>query len=414
MGRHSRAGRGVAWALLAGLGGATAVAAPTASVQFAPTPLQGPDARVLVYELDVGNFAGIECVRLARVRMQAGQGAATMTTLLAGAELLGNMIVYDAAVQKVDLAPQDPIDIPAGGGALIYLFVPLAVSLPTPVVLHHALDFGACRDDAGPGETVSVEVPVSTTPPVVVGMPFSGSGWVASDSSNEHGIHRRVAIPLRDATGQPLPGQFHVPERYAIDWVKVDAQGRRTTGPANENASYLAYGLDVLAAADGPIVATRDGMPDGTPPYNPPNATMETAAGNYIMQDIGGGNYAFYAHLIPGSQTVTQGQMVRRGDVIARLGNSGNSSEPHLHFHVSDHPDPLLSEGRPYVFDQFQITGQADGMNDINGLFEHFLTHPPRLMRKVMPRSFSIIDTALARAAPQPLPPPALVLPRRR
>ena len=67
--------------------------------------------------------------------------------------------------------------------------------------------------------------------PVVVDLPFRGAGWVAGDSPNDFGIHRRTLIPVRDANGTPIVGQFHVPERFALDWVRIDPQARRANGP---------------------------------------------------------------------------------------------------------------------------------------------------------------------------------------
>ena len=73
--------------------------------------------------------------------------------------------------------------------------------------------------------------------------------------------------------------------------------------------------------------------------------------------DLGNGNYAFYAHMIPGSQTVKLGDNVSAGQVIGRLGNSGNSTAPHLHFHVGDAPSPLGTEGVPFVIDEYSDLG---------------------------------------------------------
>ena len=77
---------------------------------------------------------------------------------------------------------------------------------------------------------------------------------------------------------------------------------------------------------------------------------------DYLL-DLGNGRYAAYAHLIPESVQVRVGQRVRRGDVLGRVGNSGNSSAPHLHFQLADDNLPLGGEGLPYVYDAFELVG---------------------------------------------------------
>ncbi len=77
-----------------------------------------------------------------------------------------------------------------------------------------------------------------------------------------------------------------------------------------------------------------------------------------MILDIGGGNYALYAHFQPGSIRVKEGDQVKRGDVLALVGNSGNSLAPHLHFHVMSGRLSLASNGLPYEIDSFKVTGQ--------------------------------------------------------
>lgn len=74
------------------------------------------------------------------------------------------------------------------------------------------------------------------------------------------------------------------------------------------------------------------------------------------MLALGDGRYALYAHFKPHSVRVYEGQFVRRGEVLGLVGTSGNSSEPHLHFHVTDRPSPLLSNGVPYLLRRFTST----------------------------------------------------------
>src|SRR5207249_8349163 len=93
--------------------------------------------------------------------------------------------------------------------------------------------------------------------------------------------------------------------------------------------------------------------------------TLETVGGNYVILDLGKGNFAFYAHLQPKSIRVRLGQKVRRGQVLALLGNSGNSESPHLHFHVTNGNSPLGAEGVPYVFESFELQGILPSIEEL-------------------------------------------------
>jgi murein DD-endopeptidase MepM/ murein hydrolase activator NlpD len=139
--------------------------------------------------------------------------------------------------------------------------------------------------------------------------------------------------------------------------VPDDAVGEST------NADWVGYGADVLAVADGTVRDARDGQGDGRPMSARPEPTDLTARGlygNLVVLDIGRGVFAHYAHLQPGSVRVRPGQRVHRGDVLARLGNSGNSAAPHLHFHLSDRPTFEGSEGLPFRFARLEVEGDAD------------------------------------------------------
>ena len=90
-----------------------------------------------------------------------------------------------------------------------------------------------------------------------------------------------------------------------------------------------------------------------------PKLTVETVDGNHIVEDIGGGVCAFYAHLQKGSLLVKPGDKVHKGDKIAKLGNTGNSNASHMHFHLMNGPSVLGSDGLPYVIDRFTYRGQV-------------------------------------------------------
>jgi hypothetical protein len=84
--------------------------------------------------------------------------------------------------------------------------------------------------------------------------------------------------------------------------------------------------------------------------------TLASVAGNHIVEDIGGGLFAVYAHIIPGTIRVKAGDRVHRGQVLGHLGNSGNSSEPHLHLQVCNAPSFLICEGVPMEFERMSLT----------------------------------------------------------
>jgi murein DD-endopeptidase MepM/ murein hydrolase activator NlpD len=152
-----------------------------------------------------------------------------------------------------------------------------------------------------------------------------------------------------------------IAQRFAIDYVKVGEDNLTFTGDRLKNENYHAQGAEALAVGDGIVVAVKDDIPENVPGITSRAVpiTLETVGGNHVIIDIGGERYAFYAHLQPGSLRVQSGDRVRRGQVIGLVGNSGNSTEPHLHFHISDGNSPLGSEGLPYGYDAFELVGRC-------------------------------------------------------
>jgi len=130
--------------------------------------------------------------------------------------------------------------------------------------------------------------------------------------------------------------------------------------------SYYSYGKTVLAVADGRVVTARDGLPDNIPghgeSFHPAvPISLETVAGNTITLDLGSGQFAYYMHLQPGSLRVKEGDRVRRGQVVARIGASGDAREPHLHFEVTTSSKLLAGEGVPYLIDRYRCKSASDG-----------------------------------------------------
>jgi hypothetical protein len=189
---------------------------------------------------------------------------------------------------------------------------------------------------------------------VVIGPPLRGD-WAALNGPSNASGHRRLVLALN--------GDLASAQRFGIDFLKLDESGKRMSGDSLKNASYFAYGQDALAVADGIVVVTKDSIPENVPGGRAVPINLETVGGNHVVIDIGGGRYAFYAHVQPGSLRVKVGDRVKRGQVLALVGNSGNSTEPHLHFHIVDGIAPgtstLGAEGVPYAIEQFEVLGSC-------------------------------------------------------
>jgi murein DD-endopeptidase MepM/ murein hydrolase activator NlpD len=297
------------------------------SVPMPPTPFLGNDgSRYIVYELHVANFSPRDLL-LSRIEVLANQ---TAIATYAENDL-------NAVLSQPGTPPSiDRRSLGAGKRAVVFVWIKLDPAQPVPPVLRHRITVGDLQieDEA---------VQVSKLGPVEIGAPLRGDGWLAANGPSRDSGHRRALIPTE--------GRARIAQRFAIDWVRRNADGRTFTGDVKDNKSYRAYGSEILAVADAVVAATKDGIPENIP--GPTSRavpiTSETIGGNHVVLDLGNGRFAFYAHLQPGSLRVKVGDRVKRGQVIGLVGNSGNSTEPHLHFHVSNGVSPLGSEGLPYT-----------------------------------------------------------------
>jgi hypothetical protein len=272
------------------------------------------------------------------------------------------MSLTDSALMRavsrpgVSAAGADRLKLGGGARAVVYIWVPVDAR-SAPAALRHrlALEQGS-GDSVRTAELDGPVVPV-TASAVLIGPPLRGGVWLTGNGPAHASGHRRALIPVG--------GVPSIAQRFAIDYVRVGDDNKTFTGDQLKNESYHAEGTDALVVANGTVVAVKDSIPENVPGINSRAVpiTLETVGGNHVIIDIGGGRYAFYAHLEPGSIRVKKGDRVTRGQVIGLVGNSGNSTEPHLHFHVSDGNSPLGSEGVPYRYDSFEIVGHCRTFN---------------------------------------------------
>jgi hypothetical protein len=195
------------------------------------------------------------------------------------------------------------------------------------------------------------EVTINRRPALVIKPPLRGSGWLAAVGCCKPNIHRdlRIAIDGR---------RIETGETFAIEWNRVK-NDKIYDGDGKKLEQHYAFGQDVLAVADGTIVSTHDGIPDQTPFQLMLPKTKEDYGGNRVMLKIAPNVFAVYEHLQPGL-TVKVGDAVEAGSPLGKIGNTGPSEGPHLHFGLLDNPDIFSGRSLPFVFDSFSLVGAAD------------------------------------------------------
>ncbi len=298
----------------------------------------------LVYELQITNLGTWDCL-LTRLDAVAGDSAAKPIASYSGAELEGMIARPGQTVtEKAKISP--------GAFAIVYVWLDFDKVEDVPAKFSHriAMKIGNYPE----GITLDgVAVSTERKPMVVISAPLRGENWVAANGPSNKSQHRRAFIPVN--------GRAYISQRFAIDWVQLNADGKTYQGDSENNKNYRAYGAEIIAVADGVVTQTKDGIPQNIP-NKPPVVpiTLETIGGNHVITEIGNGLYAFYAHLQPGSLRVKVGDKVHRGQVLGLLGNSGNSSEPHLHFHICNANSELACEGLPYAFGTYELQGKGD------------------------------------------------------
>jgi hypothetical protein len=295
------------------------------SILQPPVPLPTVAGARLAYELHLTSFARDD-IEIVSLRMVDPRGGDTIATLSEEA--------LKAATRIVGL-PVDGTDhrrLAAGRRAIVYL--DLAIDGPPPPAIDHRVAF---RLRSGDLAEVRRTVDVGTRALPRLGPPLAGGPWVAVYEPAMDFGHRRYVYAVA--------GAARIPGRHAVDWLR----------PAG--AAAPALGAPVLAVADAIVVAARDDFAEPDPKAPRPDVALGDATGNYVALDLGAGHFAFYEHLMPGLR-VAKGDRVRRGQVIARVGSTGQASAPHLHFHLASANHPLDAEGLPYRLDGLRVIGR--------------------------------------------------------
>ncbi|HXN13596.1 MAG TPA: M23 family metallopeptidase [Candidatus Acidoferrales bacterium] len=305
--------------------------------------LDGAGHRHSAYELYVTNF-GRTPLKITKLDVIGKDDKTVVVNQSASGKQLAAMFV--PASGNDAYKPNEP-SLKPGDTGIFFIFADWLPDQGDPDNFNTAITIEQHGERSGSGTIQASAIDLNQDDPIVIHSPLQGKNWLAANGPSNTSAHRRAMLPVN--------GLPHIGQRYAIDWIQLGDDGKTFTGDEHDNKSYHAWDQEIHAVADGKIVEVKDGIPE-----NVPNSgklavpmTYDTLAGNHVIEQLNEDHYAAYAHLRPGTIKVKVGDTVHAGDVLAHLGNTGNSSEPHLHFQVCDAPSFPASEGLPFAIDQY-------------------------------------------------------------
>ena len=318
---------------------------PAAAAQFAvsapvpPLSVPGSDGlRHVEYDLVVTNAAATPAT-LTVVEVRAADDRLLL-------RLDGPALV--AATQPLD-GTSPTAEVPGSSAVAVVVDLGLTPDQPAPDVTHrigYQLS-GTGHEVAGPALTLDPRQPVTIT------APLRGAGWLTANSCCD-------AFTTHRSGRTPIGGdRFVKTETFAVDWIQLRGD-QPFTGDGSRPEQWFGHGAGVVAAANGTVVAVRDGLPEQPPNSLPAGMDPTRTTGNHVIVQIRPDVWTLYAHLQPGSIAVAVGDEVAAGQPLARLGNSGNSLAPHLHFGLLDGPDPSRANSVPFVVDRYTVSGAVD------------------------------------------------------
>jgi murein DD-endopeptidase MepM/ murein hydrolase activator NlpD len=261
-----------------------------------------------------------------------------------------------AAVTQGLFAHEPVKEIPASGAVAVEVDLILPAGT-VPERLNHRIAYKLKPDSALAAmyDVLKVDAPdvmVDRTAAITIRPPLSGAGWLNSTGCCTPNLHRDLRIAV---SGRAI----ETPELFAIDWALLK-DGRIFDGDGSKNEQHYAFGQDVLAVADGTIVSVQDGKPEMTPNVAAIAERQDDYGGNHVILEIAPNVFAAYVHLQTGSVAVKAGDAVKAGAALAKVGNTGPSMGPHLHFGLLDKPNFFTGRSLPFVFERFEKVGDID------------------------------------------------------
>ena len=302
----------------------TAFAHPSFAEQALPAPENDPlymrvlvstwpsEAAILVgnggkhsaYELYVTNV-GKTPLKIVELTVQGKKNDEAVMTQSAAAKQLAAMFVPAAGGDGTK--PNDPLLQPGQVG-VFFIFADFVAGHTDPDTFETAIRIEQHGPQSGSGTIQAAELDVNPTAPITIQSPLRGKNWSAANGPSNTSPHRRAVLPVN--------GQPHIGQRYAIDWVQLGDDGSSFTGDKHKNSSFHAWDQEIHAVADGKIVEVKDGIAENIPNSDKLAVpiTSDTLAGNHIIEDLGDGHYAAYAHLRHTNPTGSEWRLrIKRG-----------------------------------------------------------------------------------------------------
>jgi len=327
----------------------------TAMFLTTPAPVEMTDGKVhLTYELVLTNAAPIP-FQVDKIELHDAATSALVPNTTGRVDITPLAVGTEAEGTTDPGAGNTSATIPPGTTYVAWVDVVFPQRSAVPTTIEHVVT-GAVLPPNGPPVPAELRIgrtDTATDGPVVLGAPVPPGIWYMSEGCCADDTHHRRGLG-------PINGELSVPQRFAIDFYKLDEQHRTWVGDPSKLESFLTYRVPILSAAAGTVVAALDGFANTTALPNPPKPPpINETVGNHVIVKVAEGVYVLYAHMDPGSVAVRVGDQVTRGQQLGLIGSSGNSTTPHLHFQILTLPTYFPADSKPFAFDSFTLLGRV-------------------------------------------------------
>jgi murein DD-endopeptidase MepM/ murein hydrolase activator NlpD len=272
---------------------------------------------------------------------------------------------------------------------------------------HTGLEQKIYYQNAGSEQTLTTSFPLQVKKeypaPMCIDFPVPSGVWLAEGAAGASSYHTNSLFPFSEPFFDPVQKGYlfcNNPQRYAIDYARFH-NGLPYRGQGRKPEDWYSYDQPIVAVADGTVLFTEHNIPDnktvGELDYNINNSNV---TGNVVYLGHSDGTISVYCHLRQHSISVKPGELVSRGQELGKLGNSGNSTTPHLHMHllepaagktIHQYSDGLFFESRPYVFIQFRWLGSLPaGYLDMKPI-KRFIPSKNRVVDSMLPAESDVI-----------------------